>query len=230
MGFGDFLKKHVVDLGGDEGNGTPQAKTAPNPAVAKQPLNWQTTAGSSPVIQQDPGFDPEMVSQLQAVVLRRATPYTALVEASNRLSGIINDEATRFKAAYASVNGGGARTIASISQAIELHCGDLEMEGKRFEQAMSAQMQERVGKAKEAADAKRAEATRLANRIEDLQRQIADAQAAGSEAVTEAASLDAAANAALDEINAVEQRFKQSVEIVKTDLVNKRAYLSTVLV
>lgn len=225
MGLKAFFKEHVIDLGGED-----KAPVANEQRTVTGSLPAAMTWQPASIAPAQAGFDPEMIAQLQAVVLKRATPYTALVEASGRLAGIIQDEATRFKAAYATISSGGARTIANISQAIELHCTDLDMEGKRFEQAMNSQLADRVTKVKASADTARAAAQTLTERIADLQRQAAEAQAKITELLGQAASSDAEASAAEAELVAVKQRFDQSVEAVKTDLINKRTYLSTVLV
>lgn len=232
MGLAAFFKEHVADFGGD-GDKPAVAQKPSSPRPAAPPLNWQQpTSGSTSTAPapQAIGFDPEMVAQLQAVVLKRATPYTALVESSARLVGIIPDEATRFKAAYANISAGGARTTGSIAAAIDVHCSDLDNEGKRFEQTMSEQLNEQVVNVRQSAQAARARSDSQTARIESLRAQIVEAQNASQQAFSEAAELDAKAANAEAEINNVKQRFDQSVEAVKADLVAKRAYLSTVLV
>ncbi len=59
-----------------------------------------------------------MVDNLMAVAMRKATAYTALLDAISPLESFIPDEASRFKAAFAIV--GKTRSLVQITQAIEM--------------------------------------------------------------------------------------------------------------
>jgi hypothetical protein len=59
-----------------------------------------------------------MVENLMSVAMRKATAYTALVDAISPLESFIPDEASRYKAAFAIV--GKTRTLMQIMQAIDM--------------------------------------------------------------------------------------------------------------
>lgn len=175
------------------------------------------------------GVDPEMVAQLKAVVTKRQTPYTALMDAAKLLEAFIPDEPTRFKAAFAQVSANGQRTSASLVPAIELHLTDLDSEARAFGAMLQQQVADKVeSNVRQAAQA-REQAQALRQRAEQLQQQATEALSQAQAAETQALDADGKAGQAKAEIDGVQQRFTQAVEAVKTDLSAKKTYLSTIL-
>jgi len=79
-----------------------------------------------------------MAQALLGLVLSKATAYTALTEKLGALEGVVADEPTRYRAAYALIRA--SRTVAQVVQAIDvLHAQALEAEAARF----AAQLQDK---------------------------------------------------------------------------------------
>lgn len=226
MGLKDFFKEHVLDLGDASSPAkTAQAPNAPTPeppSLLTDRPNYEAQVGNQ--------LDAATVHMLEAVIAKRATPFTALVETADKLTSIITDEATRFKAAYATISNGGTRTIQSITQGIELHCADLVMESKRFAESSTEKFNDRVTKVRADAEAKREVIKSINARVLALQEQIADAQKAVDAANAEAAALLVKAETSSADIADVTKKFEQAAAHVKTNLLNKRDYLTSVLV
>jgi len=73
-----------------------------------------------------------MADDLFAVVMNRPTAYSSLAEAINALSELSMDEATRYRSAFAVLKKTQQRTVAQITQAVDVHLGLLESEIVRF--------------------------------------------------------------------------------------------------
>ncbi|MGZ3254086.1 MAG: hypothetical protein ACXU7D_07245 [Burkholderiaceae bacterium] len=74
----------------------------------------------------------QMADDLFAVVMNRPTAYSSLAEAVNALSELSMDEATRYRSAFAVLKKTQQRTVAQITQAVDVHLGLLESEIVRF--------------------------------------------------------------------------------------------------
>lgn len=107
-------------------------------AAAAQP----STATDAPSVKELslPGvnFAPNpMVDNLMMVAMRKATAYTALLDAISPLESFIPDEPSRFKAAFAIV--GKTRSLAQITQAIEMqHLPAVDAEAQVFKNQVAS--------------------------------------------------------------------------------------------
>lgn len=173
--------------------------------------------------------DPQMLEQLNAVITKRQTPFTALMESAASLAAFIPDESTRFKAAFAQISAGGQRSAASFAPAIDLHLSDIDAEARAFKTMLDKQISEKVDAIKTASAAQRSDGAFLRKRAEQLQVEAAAALQQASVADQKAQELDNQANIAQLEIDAVAKKFSSTVELVKQGLTSKRQYLSNIL-
>jgi hypothetical protein len=120
------LLRGARDLVWQDVPATPRAAALPAPAVAPAPA-------PNP-----------MAERLMAVVMKRPTAYAALADALAALADIPMDEATRFRSSFAVLKKTQQRTVEQLSQAIDVHLGDLESEQLRFSGQSRGAEDERV--------------------------------------------------------------------------------------
>lgn len=224
MALKNLFQKYVYD-GGDDGKppGPTAASAPPGPGWVAAP------ASHAPQIQAAPGIDPAMLNQLQSVINKRPTPYTALIDSAKLLEQFITDETARFKAAFVQVSSTGGRTAQSVIQALDVHLADIDMEGKQFERALGAQIAERVTVCSTSAQRERDAATVGFKRAEDLHKQADEAYAAATANTVKAKELDEQGQKAASEIESVKQNFSMAVDYIKANLASKRQYLQSIL-
>jgi chromosome segregation ATPase len=174
-------------------------------------------------------YDPDMIAALQKVIASRKTPYTALVEAADKLKQFIPDDVTRFKAAYAQIAGDGVRTVGNIASAIDVHINDLNGEQMRFKQSSDAQVNSKVGNLRSTVESIVSQNAQRQQQIANLQAQIATMNQSIVDDTAKASDLTNQANAAEADIAAVAQRFQAAADYLKQDLTNKKAQLTSAL-
>ncbi len=212
--------------------GTAQAPARPpssaSPANMINVASLRGTTATVPAVGGVP-VDPDMLASLQKKICARSTPYVTLMETAQRLVGVVPDESTRLKAAFAMVSGDGARSVASITQAIDVHLADLEGERIRFKNVSNDQMVGMAADLRKQASALVAQGTAGTAEIERMQAAIASLQSAISKSAAQARELTAAADKSEADIKAVCVAFDRAVEHVKSDLVGKKATLGALL-
>ena len=164
--------------------------------------------------------DPDMIASLQKVIDSRKTPYTALLEASQKLASVIPDETQRLKAAFVTVSGD--RSLGDIVKAIDIHVSDLEGQVMRFRQTTAAQISTKVG-------AKRAQATSFSTEIESNKGEIDRLNARNNDLASQVQTLTVQADADEQEIGAVQARFETAVTFLTNNLTATKQHLSSVL-
>lgn len=93
-----------------------------------------------------------MSAELLSVIMNRATAYSALSEAVEALAAMPMDEALRYRSAFAVLKQSQQRTVEQVVQAIEVHLGLLDAEGRRFAaQSDTAEQEGIAARAKEIA-------------------------------------------------------------------------------
>jgi chromosome segregation ATPase len=170
-----------------------------------------------------------MVAALQKVIASRKTPYTALVEAADKLKQFIPDDVTRFKAAYAQIAGDGVRTVGNIASAIDVHINDLNGEQMRFKQSSDAQVNAKVGNLRAQVETIVSQNAQRTQQIANLQAQIATMNQSTVDDTAKASELTNQANAAEADIAAVAQKFQAAADFLKQDLTNKKTQLTSAL-
>jgi chromosome segregation ATPase len=195
-----------------------QHSTAP-PTLSKPPAFAPTYAGA----------DQGMVDALQKVVVSKKTAYTALLESSERLRGVIPDDIMRLRAAFATISAEGMRTPQSISDAIDVHINDINGELMRFKQTSDTAVASKVGVTRSTIANIASSNTGRAQTIANLQSQIASLQQSITTDTATATDLTNQADATEAEINATTVRFTTAVDFVKQDLTNKKSQLASTL-
>lgn len=165
-------------------------------------------------------IDPEMVATLQKIIDSRKTPYTALLEASQKLATVIPDETQRLKAAFVTVSGD--RSLNDIVKAIDVHISDLGGQDMRFKQTSEAQVKTKVG-------AKRAQVETLVAEGERNKAEIERLTARNAEIAAQATNLSSEADTDEREIQQVAARFEAAVSYLVNNLTATKQHLSSVL-
>ena len=117
----------------------PQQVPAASPQATPQ---TQMPAGSAPQVMQP--ADNTFIEALRKAVKGRATGFTSLLAAADKLANIIPDPNTRLKAAYATVSGEG-RGLKEVIGAIDIHVADLEGQKLQFMSAVDNQRNAAIG-------------------------------------------------------------------------------------
>jgi len=178
-------------------------------------------------IVQGPSIDSEMYATLQKVIENRKTPYTALLEASQRLATVIPDETQRLKAAFVTISGD--RSLADITKAIDVHISDIEGQAIRFKQTSETQIKAKAGSKRKAIEAFTVEAADATSQIEHARVEIDRLTARTTEISTQVQLLTQEADAAEQEIKDVQARFEASVDALVDHLSATKQHLSSVL-
>lgn len=222
--FAGIGSKILSSLGTFEED-TPQ-EAGDKPSAAPSTTFKAPVSGAGAVVTH---LNQEMIDNLQKAIMKRATQYTALLEASNKLSNVITDETTRVKAAFAMIAADGQRSLDSILQSIVIHQTDLDGELSRFKQATEQNIQAKVGSLRsQALSISRTREGTLAT-IASLEKQIAQQKESVLANEKEIVELSTQADSAEREINIVAQNFESAVNFVKQDLDHKKSQLASVL-
>ena len=170
-----------------------------------------------------------MLATLREKISSRSTAYVTLIDAAQRLASVIPEETTRLKAAFAMVSGEGNRSVASITQAIDVHIADLEGERIRFKQASVTQTNVKPAALRKQADTLAAQSAASTAQIERLQTEIAKLQADIVKNTAQCRDLTAQADQADTEIASISAAFDRTVDFLKNDLAARKAALSSIL-
>ena len=139
-----------------------------------------------------------------------------MVEAADKLSGIIPDPVTRFKAAFATAGSG--RTVQQIAAAADIHLADVEGEELRFKAAVDAKLGAEIQQ-HEAQAAQAAQGVQSTQQlIENLQRQITEAQARIGQLSQAQAEHAAAAMTKKSELQLTSDQFKAAATSVRNEI------------
>jgi predicted nucleic acid-binding Zn-ribbon protein len=189
------------------------------PAPTVKPVSGGTSVGT--------GVNAEMVQAIKTNTLNRKTPYTALLEAAEKLASVIPDQVTRLKAAYAMV--GEQRTVGAILQAIDVHISDVDGERLRFNQA-SDQRRKTELSSLTAASQQLAEANKSMNgeiaAMQERIRALTDSIITNEGKVSE---LTAQLNSRTLEFDLAVQQFDAATNTVRAELEQQRAAISSTL-
>jgi len=201
----------------EETNEAPTAK----PAIPVSAVVPTAKAASS--------VDQEMLASLQKKIHARSSPYITLIEAAQRMSGVIPDESTRIKAAYTMVSADGTRSLSSIMQAIDVHIADLEGERLRFRNASDEQTSRKSAAMRDQARNLEEQNAENAAQIQRLQADVAKLQTAIATNAAQSRELKQEADSADGEIKRVSIAFDVAVDFLKRDLAAKKNSLTTIL-
>jgi chromosome segregation ATPase len=208
MGF----LSHFVDFE-TEGQVNPYPPTKPLKPVATPVIN-------SP--------DEQMVESLLKVMMKRKTPYTALLDTSKKMEAAIPDENSRIKAAFAILSSDGT-TTDNIAQSIDVHLTDLEGEHLRFKSISDQQVQQQSKSIKDRINNLTQENTSAIAQIEELRLRIATLEKKEQENNSEIITLTNQANELDLKITSTYNSFKNALDYIKNDLNNKKLTLGRIL-
>ena len=167
-----------------------------------------------------------MVNHMMEIVMNKTTAYTALIEAIRPLENYIQDEGTRYKAAFSIV--GKTRTIEQIIQAIDMqHIQALEAEVQRFStQARSKENEDvnsRIGQVdllrKEVASSNE-EIERIKKHTEDRIRVLQEGAVAKTQRIV---VMEKEISDQREVIAKVNRQFNESVDVVRQRLTAAKA-------
>ena len=171
----------------------------------------------------------QMLVTLREKIGSRSTAYVTLIDAAQRLASVIPDETTRLKAAFAMVSGEGIRSVASITQAIDVHIADLEGERIRFKHASETQTDVKSAALRKQAETLSAQSAGNTAQIERLQTEIAKLQTDIVKNTAQCRELTKQADQADTEIASISAAFDRTVDFLKNDLAARKAALSSIL-
>lgn len=133
-------------------NGKAAEKADAKAEVAVAPTTVPMAAPMAATIATPDSQAKGMSAELLGVVLSRPTAYSALSEAVEALAAMPMDEALRYRSAFAVLKQSQQRTVEQVVQAIDLHLGLLDAEGRRFAaQSDTAEQEGIAARAKEIA-------------------------------------------------------------------------------
>lgn len=134
MAIGDLLKKLIIQ---DDIQPSPQQKAPPS-----QPSQPQPASPPKPSVE-----DPKIVEALASALKEKALTefdYIKFMEGENALVSVIPDEATRFKAAFATVRGTGI-TKARLLETAKHYLAILDVEKQGFIAGVDGQVKDKIG-------------------------------------------------------------------------------------
>lgn len=193
----------------------PQASVA-NPAVVAAPTNVGTAVST----------DNTFVAALRQAIKARASAFTNLLTAADKLSSIIPDPATRLKAAFATVGDG--RSPKEVIDAITVHISDLEGQKLQFQRALEGQRATKLGTLQAELDALKPANDNAAAQIASMTQSIQQLQQLIANNTARATELQGTITAESANFTASAQQFEMALTIVKQELEGqKTAVLST---
>jgi chromosome segregation ATPase len=199
---------------------SPQAQAA-TPAKPAPSVTAKVTA--APLVS-----DNKFVEALQTAIKNRATAYTALLTAADKLVDIIPDPNMRLRAAYAQVAGEG-RGVAQIMAALEIHTSDLEGQRMSFKRQAESTAQAAIATKKTELATVEATVTSSQQQIQNMTEQIQALQGQIAEKTTRAAELRGEISAEESRFELAGQQFDAALNIVKADLDGQRLIIQSAL-
>ena len=172
------------------------------------------------------GINKEMVDMVKAKAIERKTPFTALLESSDKLIKVLPDQKVRVQAAMAIVMGEG-RTLQQILQAIDVHMSDIDGERLGFLKATEAKQKQDLGD--------------ITNQINITNQQVETSKTLSQQYKLKIAELDqetVIANENLVKLNTdlaakttefdtITAQFETAVKIVKNELVDQKSLINS---
>lgn len=202
-----------------------------------QPKTQGTTPASASVFSASPGQsqgvqmaspDNEFVAVLRKAVKARPTPFTALLDAADRLAGIIPDPNMRLKAAFASVAGEG-RGLREVLGAIDAHVADIE--GQRLQFSRSLENQRVTALSALEAEKSNLDASNKSaqQQIEQMSQTIQQLQQLISTNTARGAEISVKISTETSRFTGMQSMFDSALSLVKQDLEGQRAAVTSTL-
>lgn len=225
MGWLDAVKGALVE---DDGPKKQADAVKPVATTVVTPIApGISTVPAHTVISTSYGANPEMVASIRQGTMARKTPYTALLEAADKLANVIPDSTTRLKAAYAMI--GDNRSVASISNAIDLHVQDVQGEKMRFAQQATAKRAATVDPLKKQVSDLSTQNQNISTEISNINQRIQQLQETQRTNEVQISTLTGQAQQKETEIAAVEAQFDAAATQVCSDLEQQRAAITSTL-
>jgi hypothetical protein len=195
--------------------------------TAAAPQNTNSGSGGyvAAPMSSSPMIDPALLQHLQQVINKRRTPFTSLIEQSEKLRSIIPDDITRLKAAAVSVGG----DKASILQAVDIHMNDLDAEAGNFQRFSDSEANTKIGSLKAEAANRERTATDQDARVQALSQEIQQLQQSAAENRAAAAQATVNAGAEQAELDRKSAAFSSALNAVKSNLTTQKSVLSSTL-
>lgn len=224
MGLWDSIKGAVIEDDGEK----PQAKVAPAPVTSAAPAPRAVTApvAGTPYVPQ-PVVNADMVNAIRNKTFARNTALTALISASDALSGIPGmTDSMRLQAAAKTAGAG--RKTSDFVDAVQIHLNDVDAAERDFSNMVQTKVNADCGDLKKQADAAALTAKQKTERASQLQQEIAQLQSDSEAALTASHDLgQKAANKEAD-LRKSETEFKVAANAVRDELNGqKQTILST---
>lgn len=208
----------------DDGTTPSQPTTATtHNAAAAFSASPNHSAGAQ-VVQQDNEF----IAVLRKAVKARPTPFTALLDAADRLAGIIPDPNMRLKAAFASVASEG-RGLREILGAIDAHVADIEGQRMQFSRSLENQRATALGSLEAEKASLDATSKSAQQQIEQMSQTIQQLQQSINANITRAAEVSVKISTETSRFTGMQSMFDSALMIVKQDLENQRGAVTSTL-
>jgi len=173
------------------------------------------------------GVNEQFVAAIKQAVFSKSTALTSLVHAADSLKDIIPDQTTRFKAAFKT--SGAGRTVQQITSAADIHLADIEGEELRFKAAVDAKLGNEIAQAEGRAQQAAQGIQSLQMQIEQLQRQMTEAQTRIGQLTQEQAEQQAVAQSKRTELELTSAQFKAAAAAVRNEIQALRQTVTTAL-
>lgn len=202
----------------------PQAPAQPGQQVSAQ--SAPTMMSAAPSVYATPGVNMDMVTAIKKAIFSRATPFTTLMAAADKLASILPDVNTRLKAAFATASDG--RSAKQVADAVDIHLVDVDGEERKFAGALQARTQQDIGSAQQRVAGLKAASDSATAQIAALQAQIQAAQETIQRNAVDVSTLEAEIATKTIELQNAERDFKIAADFVRSELAaNKQAILSS---
>jgi hypothetical protein len=203
-----------------------EVKPAAHAQAAPTFTNGQL-APASPGFTTTPQVSPEFVTAIRKVVLGRNTALTQLLGAADKLTTIIPDPTTRFKAAFATAGNG--RSVKQIAEAVDIHISDVDGEELRFKAAIDQKVASEVGTLEQRAQLAAQAIQSAQQQIEQAQQRITELTQQIGRQQGEQAQAQAEANAKRNEIEQASVQFKLAAQHVRHELQSHKTTIMSAL-
>jgi chromosome segregation ATPase len=217
MSFMNALKGAIWE---QDPNATPQAQ--PQAPVAQS--TSRPVGSTAPMVS---SVNDEMVQAIKRNTLSRKTPYTALLEAADKLANVIPDPNMRLKAAYAMV--GEQRTVEAIMKALDIHISDVDGEKMRFGQATDQRRKTELGSLTTQLTQLNTSTEQMQTEITNLHARIQQLNTTINDNTVKANELAAQVNSRGAEYDATVAQFENAAQLVRGELEQQRIAISSTL-
>jgi chromosome segregation ATPase len=211
------LKNLVVE---DDSSG--QSAAPKTTTTAATPLGHAAPASTAVAA------DNKFVQALRGAIKNRATAFTSLLAAADKLVTIIPDPTTRLKAAFATVAGEG-RGVKEVLGALEIHASDLEGQRLQFQRAAEEAKNIAVGGLQRELDTIQPSVAGAQSQITSMQTQIQSLNELIAQKSARGAELTAQISTENQRLTTSQQEFETALTIVKSELDGQKAIILTAL-